>query len=83
MKNGLLVFLAAFVALGLSWCGFVLAPVMQLGARNRPPFSIRPTFIRLAAPARRIRACRFIAPTAAPPATPNRSGRPALRATSC
>jgi len=25
--------------------------------------------------------CRFIAPTAAPPATPNRSGRPVLLAT--
>lgn len=31
MKNGLSVFLAAFIALGLSWCGFVLAPVLQLG----------------------------------------------------
>ncbi|MFZ1073850.1 MAG: cbb3-type cytochrome c oxidase subunit II [Verrucomicrobiia bacterium] len=31
MKNGALVFLAVFVALGLSWCGFVLAPARQLG----------------------------------------------------
>jgi len=31
VKNGALVFLAVFVALGLSWCGFVLAPARQLG----------------------------------------------------
>ncbi len=31
MKNGFLVFLASFVVLGGSWCGFVLAPVLQLG----------------------------------------------------
>jgi cbb3-type cytochrome oxidase cytochrome c subunit len=31
MKNGAMVFLAAFLALGLSWCGFVLAPAIQLG----------------------------------------------------
>ncbi len=35
MKNGLLVFLAVFVALGLSWCGFVLAPVRQLGGAKQ------------------------------------------------
>jgi cytochrome c oxidase cbb3-type subunit 2 len=31
MKSGFRVFLASFVALGLSWCAFVLAPVLQLG----------------------------------------------------
>lgn len=31
MRNGFLVFVAALIALGGSWCGFVLAPVMQLG----------------------------------------------------
>lgn len=31
MKTGFRVFLIAFVALGLSWCGFVLAPALQLG----------------------------------------------------
>ena len=31
MKNGFLVFLASLIALGGSWCGFVLAPVLQLG----------------------------------------------------
>src|SRR4051812_753691 len=31
MKHGPLVFLAAFFALALSWCGFVLAPQVQLG----------------------------------------------------
>jgi cytochrome c oxidase cbb3-type subunit II len=31
MKNGFLVFFASFVVLGGSWCGFVLAPVLQLG----------------------------------------------------
>jgi cytochrome c oxidase cbb3-type subunit 2 len=35
MKSGFSVFLAAFVALGLSWCGFVLAPVLQLGAQQQ------------------------------------------------
>lgn len=32
MKSGFSVFLAAFIGLGLSWCGFVLGPVLQLGA---------------------------------------------------
>ncbi|HKW29340.1 MAG TPA: cbb3-type cytochrome c oxidase subunit II [Verrucomicrobiae bacterium] len=31
MKNGFPVFLASLLALGGSWCGFVLAPVVQLG----------------------------------------------------
>jgi len=31
VKNGAAVFLAVFIALGLSWCGFVLAPARQLG----------------------------------------------------
>jgi cytochrome c oxidase cbb3-type subunit 2 len=35
MKNGFGVFFAAFIALGLSWCGFVLAPVMQLGTAKQ------------------------------------------------
>lgn len=35
MKTGFRVFLAAFVALGASWCGFVLAPVLQLGAEKQ------------------------------------------------
>ena len=38
MKNGFSVFLAAFIALGASWCGFVLAPVLQLGTENKRPF---------------------------------------------
>ena len=35
MKTGFGVFLAAFFALGFSWCGFVLAPVIQLGAEKQ------------------------------------------------
>lgn len=35
MKNGFRVFLASFVALGFSWCGFVLAPVLQLGTEKQ------------------------------------------------
>jgi cbb3-type cytochrome oxidase cytochrome c subunit len=35
MKNGALVFAAAFIALGASWCGFVLAPVLQLGTAKQ------------------------------------------------
>jgi cbb3-type cytochrome oxidase cytochrome c subunit len=35
MKNGFNVFLAAFVALGLSWCGFVLGPAKQLGTARQ------------------------------------------------
>ena len=35
MKTGISVFLAAFVALGASWCGFVLAPVLQLGGAKQ------------------------------------------------
>ncbi len=35
MKNGALIFLAAFLALGGSWCGFVLAPQLQLGGAKQ------------------------------------------------
>jgi len=35
MKNGASVLLAVFVALGLSWCGFVLAPMRQLGGAKQ------------------------------------------------
>jgi cbb3-type cytochrome oxidase cytochrome c subunit len=35
MKNGVTVFLAALLALGLSWCGFVLAPAIQLGTAKQ------------------------------------------------
>ena len=35
MKNGFSVFIAAFIALGASWCGFVLAPVLQLGTAKQ------------------------------------------------
>ncbi|HEX3625203.1 MAG TPA: cbb3-type cytochrome c oxidase subunit II [Verrucomicrobiae bacterium] len=31
MKTGFRIFLGAFVAFGLSWCGFVLGPILQLG----------------------------------------------------
>jgi cytochrome c oxidase cbb3-type subunit 2 len=34
MKNGFSVFLAVFIALGLSWCGFVLGPAKQLGTEK-------------------------------------------------
>src|SRR5664280_3029177 len=35
MKNGFWIFLAVFVALGGSWCGFVLAPELQLGGAKQ------------------------------------------------
>jgi cytochrome c oxidase cbb3-type subunit 2 len=35
MKNGVQVCLAAFIALGASWCGFVLAPELQLGTATQ------------------------------------------------
>ncbi|MGD0349667.1 MAG: cbb3-type cytochrome c oxidase subunit II [Verrucomicrobiota bacterium] len=35
MKNGALVFLTVFIALGASWCGFVLAPTRQLGGAKQ------------------------------------------------
>jgi cbb3-type cytochrome oxidase cytochrome c subunit len=35
VKNGFHVFVAAFIALGLSWCGFVLWPAMQLGTAKQ------------------------------------------------
>ncbi len=35
MKTGVSVFIAAFVALGASWCGFVLAPTLQLGGAKQ------------------------------------------------
>jgi cytochrome c oxidase cbb3-type subunit 2 len=35
MKNGFSVFPAAFIALGLSWCGFVLGPAKQLGTEKQ------------------------------------------------
>jgi cytochrome c oxidase cbb3-type subunit II len=35
MTTGLRVFLASFLGLSLSWCGFVLAPVLQLGEQKQ------------------------------------------------
>ena len=35
MKNGVLIFLATFITLGGSWCGFVLAPQLQLGGMKQ------------------------------------------------
>lgn len=35
MKSGFSVFLASFIALGFSWCGFVLAPAFQLGQQKQ------------------------------------------------
>jgi cytochrome c oxidase cbb3-type subunit 2 len=35
VKTGFSVFLATFVALGVSWCGLVLAPVLQLGGAKQ------------------------------------------------
>lgn len=35
MKTGFGVFLAALVAMGASWCGFVLGPIMQLGTQKQ------------------------------------------------
>jgi cbb3-type cytochrome oxidase cytochrome c subunit len=35
VKTGVSVFIAAFVALGASWCGFVLAPLVQLGGAKQ------------------------------------------------
>lgn len=35
MTTGLRVFLASFLGLGLSWCGFVLGPVLQLGEQKQ------------------------------------------------
>jgi cbb3-type cytochrome oxidase cytochrome c subunit len=35
MKNGFWIFVAVFVALGGSWCGFVLAPELQLGGAKQ------------------------------------------------
>ena len=35
MKNGFWIFLAVFVALGGSWCGFVLAPELQFGGAKQ------------------------------------------------
>jgi cytochrome c oxidase cbb3-type subunit II len=35
VKTGFRIFLGAFVALGLSWCGFVLGPVLQLGTQGQ------------------------------------------------
>ena len=35
MKTGFRIFLGAFIAMGLSWCGFVLGPVLQLGTEGQ------------------------------------------------
>jgi cytochrome c oxidase cbb3-type subunit 2 len=35
VKTGFRIFLGAFVALGLSWCGFVLGPALQLGTQGQ------------------------------------------------
>jgi len=35
VKSGISIFIAAGVALGASWCGYVLAPVLQLGGAKQ------------------------------------------------
>jgi len=35
VKTGISIFIATFVALGASWCGFVLAPAWQLGSAKQ------------------------------------------------
>ena len=35
MKSGVSIFIATLVALGVSWCGFVLAPLLQLGGAQQ------------------------------------------------
>ena len=35
MRTGICIFMAAFIALGASWCGFVLAPMLQLGGAKQ------------------------------------------------
>lgn len=35
MKSGFSVFLVCLVAIGASWCGFVLAPILQLGGEGQ------------------------------------------------
>ena len=35
MKNGFVIFVVSFIALGGSWCGFVLAPELQLGGAKQ------------------------------------------------
>jgi cbb3-type cytochrome oxidase cytochrome c subunit len=35
VKTGVSIFIATFVALGASWCGFVLAPLLQLGGAQQ------------------------------------------------
>ncbi len=35
MKNGFVIFLAAFAVAGVSWCAFVLAPELQLGGAKQ------------------------------------------------
>ncbi len=35
MKSGISIFIATLVALGASWCGFVLAPTLQLGGAKQ------------------------------------------------
>ena len=84
MKNGFFIFLAAFIALGGSWLGFVYGPVHQLGGAGQTTVLNSTDTYPLQRPGdARARARRFIAPTAVPPATRNRSGRPASRATWC
>lgn len=35
MKTGFRIFLGVFIAFGLSWCGFVLGPILQLGRQSQ------------------------------------------------
>ena len=81
MKNGFVIFLAAFAVLVTSWSAFVLGPQLQLGGAKQVAV-LNSSDLYPDQPARRgdARACKFIAQTAAPRATPNRCSRTAWSA---
>ena len=77
MKSGFSVFLAAIVALGAFLVRVCVRAGMQLGTAKQAAVLNSSDVYPIQRTVTRRSACRSIAPTAAPPATPNRSGRTA------
>ena len=84
MKNGFVIFLAAFIALGASWSAFVLEPERQLGRAKQTTILNSSDVYPVQRPGVAAQGLhKSIAPTAARRVTPSRCNKPAWLAMSC
>ena len=75
MKNGFVIFIAAFAMLFTSWSAFVLGPQLQLGGAKQMTVLNSSDVYPINRPGEANQGLRFIAPTAAPRATPSRCSK--------